>query len=182
MFLGSMFSGKTDALIAEALRLERERGAAPVAAFKHVLDVQRYGADALVSHNGRRYPARAISAAAELRNIALGTRVLLDEVQFFDPRALATHVNALLLTGHDVYAAGLRADFRGALWPATTALLGLADEVRVLHARCAACGEPALHTRLVAPPPADAASNIVIGAAERYEPACRRCFVPAEGA
>ncbi|HZT90850.1 MAG TPA: hypothetical protein VFA05_02325 [Gaiellaceae bacterium] len=176
VYVGPMFSGKTDALI-DGYARARERGLS-VVAYKAAADT-RDGRDRIVSHSGRAIPAQAVGSAAEVVAGPAPAAVFVDEVQFFGEE-IADVVRTLRAAGTEVTAAGLDYDFRRVAFEATALLVADASRATVLSAVCARCGEPAPFTqRLVRGVPAPAsAPRFVVGGAELYEPRCARCWVP----
>jgi thymidine kinase len=171
LIVGPMFSGKTDELIRRLAAADA--AGLRVATAKPSVDSADPGW--LVSLSGARRPAVAASSAAELLDLAAGCEVLgVDEIQFF--AAEVADVVGMLSRELRVVAAGLDLDFRGEPFAPTPALAGLADDVTVLHATCAVCGEPATRSqRLLDGRPAPRDAPIVqIGGSELYEPRCAR--------
>ena len=80
--------------------------------------------------------------------------------------------------GCEVTLAGLDQDFRRSPFGPMAALMAAADEVVKLRAICMKCGAPASHTyRSVNGKPAHEDDPIIlIGASEKYEARCRRCY------
>jgi thymidine kinase len=173
---GSMFAGKSEELIRRARRaLYAKR---KVQVFKPVID-SRYDAAMVVTHMGVRHDATAVSNVAELREAIEPTTdvVVIEEVQFFEPRITAFCVE-LADAGKEVICAGLDQDFRRVPFGPMPELLAAADEVVKLRAICMKCGAPASHTqRIVDGRPAHIEDPIIlIGATESYEARCRHCF------
>ncbi len=101
--------------------------------------------------------------------------VFLDEAHFMTPHHVWQLARAVDDLGVPVMTYGLRVDFRGRLFPASAALLALADEMREVRTICH-CGKKA--TMVVRK---NAAGNvlttgdqIVVGGNEQYVPLCRR--------
>jgi len=171
---GSMFSGKTEELIrrVKRARLAKQR----VLLFKPRID-NRYDDVKVVSHEGLKAEATAVSSSSELEKIvAQGETahvVGIDEAQFFDEGVVAT-AERLANSGHRVICAGLDQDFRGQPFGPMAALMSIAEYVTKLHAVCTRCGAAACRSqRLVGNE-----GQLFVGGAAAYEPRCRRCFVP----
>ncbi|MCS6799806.1 MAG: thymidine kinase [Myxococcota bacterium] len=169
---GPMFSGKTEELIRRLrrARIARQR----VQIFKPRID-GRYHASRVVSHSEQSIDAEPVADSAELlRCVALETRVVgIDEAQFFDA-GLVEVCERLAAVGIRVIVAGLDQDYLGRPFEPMPALLAVAESVTKTLAICARCGAPAGRSqRLVV-----STDRIAIGAAESYEPRCRRCHVP----
>jgi len=178
---GVMFSGKSEELMRRVRRavLARKR----VQVFKSSLD-NRYGIDAIASHDGGRIQAEPIQSALELmEKVRPDTEVVaVDEVQFLDDD-IVDAANALADRGVRVILAGTDMDFRGRPFGPIPALLAIAEKVDKLHAICVRCGELATRNqRLINGKPAPAEGpTIQVGGLESYEARCRRCHeVPSE--
>jgi thymidine kinase len=173
---GSMFAGKSEELI----RLARRAlyAGRKVQVFKPKVD-DRYSARSVVTHEGVRHEAIAVSGVSELRTLIDpdAETILIEESQFFD-QSLVPLVQALADQGKDVVLAGLDQDFRREPFGPMAALLCIADEVLKLRAICMNCGNPASHTyRTIEGKPARWDDpTILIGATESYEARCRNCF------
>ena len=168
--VGSMFSGKTQELI-RRLRLSsiaRQK----VQVFNSALDV-RYARDHIVSHDLTKTPSAAVSKARDiLAQVHADTQVVgIDEVQFFDDEIVEV-CEALADQGRRVIVAGLDQDFRGAPFPVTCRLMGVAEFVTKNLAICTLCGNPANRSQRLS----SGKKVIDVGAADKYEARCRRCF------
>lgn len=164
---GSMFSGKTEALIS---RLRRELYARqPVQVFKPRTD-NRYADDAVVSHTDLRLPSLAVDHAREiLLRLDPETSVVgIDECQFFDDDLVAV-AQLLADRGVRVICAGLDLDFRGEPFEPMPKLLAVAEYVTKKHAVCMVCGNPAHRSQRMT----SSESRVVIGADDAYEARCR---------
>jgi thymidine kinase len=168
--VGSMFSGKTQELI-RRLRLAsiaRQK----VQVFNSALDV-RYAKDHIVSHDLSKTPSIAVAKARDiLKRIAPDTQVVgVDEVQFFD-EGIVDVCEKLAGQGRRVIVAGLDQDFRGVPFPVTCRLMGVAEFVTKNLAICTVCGNPANRSQRLS----SGKKVIDVGAADKYEARCRRCF------
>jgi len=168
--VGSMFSGKTQELI-RRLRLA-EIARQKVQVFNSALDV-RYAKDHIVSHDRSRTPSVAVSKARDiLTRVASDTQVVgVDEVQFFD-EDIVDVCEKLADDGRRVIVAGLDQDFRGVPFPVTSRLMGVAEFVTKNLAICMVCGNPANRSQRLS----SGKKVIEVGAADKYEARCRRCF------
>ena len=167
-----MFSGKTEELIRRVKRalLARQR----VQAFKPRVD-DRYDASRIVSHEGVRVEAVAVSTSRSLEERVEGETqvVAIDEAQFFD-RGIVEVCERLANRGVRVIAAGLDQDYLGRPFPPMPELMAIAEEVTKVHAVCTVCGGPASRSqRLVTQ-----ATTVLVGGVESYEARCRACFEP----
>ncbi|HEX8921728.1 MAG TPA: thymidine kinase [Pyrinomonadaceae bacterium] len=169
---GSMFSGKSEELIR---RLRRARIARQkVQVFKPKIDV-RYSHDHIVSHSEMRHESSTVETAAEiLARVERGTEVVgIDEGQFFDNQ-LVEVANQLAQQGVRVIIAGLDQDYTGKPFEPMPQLLAIAEYITKTHAICVRCGQPANYSQRTF----DSEERVAVGAGDRYEARCRRCFVP----
>jgi len=180
---GSMFSGKTEELIRRVRRAHFARQR--VLLFKPRID-NRYDDVKVVSHEGLKAEATAVSNSAELAAMVedvtrrangnegeLAHVIGIDEAQFFDEGIIGV-AERLANAGMRVICAGLDQDFRGQPFGPMAALMSIAEFVTKLHAVCTRCGAAACRSqRLVG-----TEGQLFVGGAADYEPRCRRCFVP----
>jgi thymidine kinase len=168
-----MFSGKTEELIRRVRRAQIARQEVQV--FKPTID-DRYGVEAITSHNGVHTEAIAVTEAKDIIGLVNpGTTVVaIDEVQFFDWQ-IAPVVNRLAERGVRVIVSGLDMDFRGEPFGPMPLLMAEAEQVDKLHAICMVCGQPATRTqRLIDGEPASYSDPVIlVGAREVYEARCR---------
>lgn len=173
--VGPMFSGKSEELIRRINRAKIAKQKVQV--FKHGID-DRYAADHVVSHNGKRTEAAKVMTSAEIyKSIEADTFVVaIDEVQFFDAGIVDLCIR-LADEGRRVIAAGLDQDFKGEPFGPTPALMSAAEFVDKIQAICIKCGNPATRTqRLINGNPASYHDPIIlVGATESYEARCRKC-------
>ena len=166
---GSMFSGKTEALIR---RLKRVRIAnLKVEIFKPAVDT-RYDEGSITSHDENKSMSTPIENSQQILLLAQEVDVVgIDEAQFFDEE-LPNVCNILANRGVRVIVAGLDMDFKGKPFGPMPALMAIAESVTKVHAVCVKCGNPALYSyRLVANP-----DTVLLGEKESYEPRCRVCY------
>jgi thymidine kinase len=174
LICGPMFSGKSEELIR---RLKRARIARqPLQCFKPRID-DRYHGSKIVSHSEHSIEAVAVSGSADIvRLVEPETRVVgIDEVQFFDA-GIVEVVERLAGSGVRVVIAGLDQDYMGRPFEPVPHLLCLAEYVTKTLAICTRCGQPAGRSQRMK---ADA-DRVLVGAADAYEPRCRRCHTPRE--
>ncbi len=166
-----MFAGKT-ALLIERLRFAVAAGRR-VIAVKHALDA-RYASDCLATHDGRRFPARAVDAPGALVRLADGVDVVgVDEAQFFGV-GLVEVVERLRRRGRDVFVAGIDHDAWGQDFPPLPLLARAADEDVVRTVPCTRCGRPARFSERVTP----VVGDDMVGGPADYHPRCAACFRP----
>jgi thymidine kinase len=169
---GPMFSGKSEELIRRLRRAEIAQQRVQI--FKPLID-NRYAENEIVSHSGLGIRSELVRTAAEvLERVEPRTEVVgIDEAQFLGAE-LPDVAQKLADWGKRVIVAGLDTDYLGRPFEPMPRLLAIAEEITKLLAICVRCGNPAVHTqRLVA-----SDELIVVGAADKYEARCRRCFEP----
>ncbi len=172
VIVGSMFSGKSEELIR---RLNRARIARQkVQVFKPSID-ERYSVEEIASHSGQKHISKPVTTAAELMlQIEEDTQVVgIDEGQFFDME-LVTVVNDLANSGMRVIIAGLDQDYTGKPFEPMPQLLSTAEYITKIHAICVKCGSTANFTQRTV----ESEERVEVGASDKYEARCRKCFVP----
>jgi len=169
---GSMFSGKSEELIRRLRRAKIARQKVQV--FKPELD-SRFSESNIVSHSEMRHESANIRAAAEvLAKVEPDTEVVgIDEGQFFD-NDLVNVANELARRGVRVIIAGLDQDYTGKPWEPMPQLLAIAEYITKTHAICMKCGQPANYSQRTF----ESVERVAVGASDKYEARCRRCFVP----
>jgi thymidine kinase len=172
VIVGSMFSGKSEELIR---RLNRARIARQkVQVFKPTIDV-RYTAEEIASHSGLKHLSRPVSTTAEMMShVEDDTQVVgIDEGQFFDMEIVEA-VNRLAREGRRVIIAGLDQDYTGKPFEPMPQLLSVAEFITKTHAICVKCGGTANYSQRTV----ESQERVEVGASDKYEARCRRCFVP----
>ena len=172
VIVGSMFSGKSEELIR---RLNRARIARQkVQVFKPTIDA-RYSIEEIASHSGQKHESTPVSSAAELmKNVREDTQVIgIDEGQFFDMEIIAV-VNQLANSGKRVIVAGLDQDYTGKPFEPMPQLLSVAEFITKTHAICVKCGSTANYSQRTV----ESEERVEVGASDKYEARCRKCFIP----
>jgi thymidine kinase len=172
VIVGSMFSGKSEELIR---RLNRARIARQkVQVFKPTIDV-RYTAEEIASHSGLKHLSRPVSTTAEMMShVEDDTQVIgIDEGQFFDMEIVEA-VNRLAREGKRVIIAGLDQDYTGKPFEPMPQLLSVAEFITKTHAICVKCGGTANYSQRTV----ESQERVEVGASDKYEARCRKCFVP----
>lgn len=172
VIVGSMFSGKSEELIR---RLNRARIARQkVQVFKPKIDA-RYSREEIASHSGQTHTSLPVTTAAELlAEIEHDTQVVgIDEGQFFDME-LVEAVNRLAAEGKRVIVAGLDQDYTGRPFEPMPQLLCVAEFITKTHAICVKCGSTANYSQRTV----ESDARVEVGAADKYEARCRKCFIP----
>ena len=183
-YYASMNAGKSTTLLQAAFNY-RERGMAPML---WTADFDRRGGEqAIASRIGlgaeaHRFAAdtdfwEAIAGAADAGDVAC---VLVDEAQWLTPEQVWQLARVADEANIPVVCYGLRTDFRGALFPGSGALLGIADALIELKAICH-CGRKAtMNLRIDANGSAvREGAQVEVGGNDRYVALCRRHFVAA---
>jgi thymidine kinase len=172
VIVGSMFSGKSEELIR---RLNRARIARQkVQVFKPKIDA-RYSVEEIASHSGQKHLSRPVTTSEELMSqIDPETQVVgIDEGQFFDSGLVAV-VNELADSGKRVIVAGLDQDYTGKPFEPMPQLLSIAEFITKTHAICVKCGSTANYSQRTV----ESDERVEVGASDKYEARCRKCFVP----
>ncbi len=137
---GSMFSGKTEELLRRLRRAEI--AGQEVAVFTPAID-ERYGDEAIGSHDGRSWDAIAIDPETDLERIFAecnGEQVVaFDEANFFSD-SLVDVCEALASDGRRVIVSGTDQTYRGEPFEPLPHLIAVAEYVEKFRAICAVCG------------------------------------------
>lgn len=172
VIVGSMFSGKSEELIR---RLNRARIARQkVQVFKPKIDA-RFSIEEIASHSGQKHDSKPVTSAAELMaEVEEDTQVIgIDEGQFFDMEIIEV-VNHLAAEGKRVIIAGLDQDYTGKPFEPMPQLLSIAEFITKTHAICVKCGSTANYSQRTV----ESEERVEVGASDKYEARCRKCFVP----
>jgi len=167
---GSMFSGKTQELIRrlKLCLIAKQK----VQIFNSYLDT-RYLKQHIVSHDKNMLKAIPIKNAKEiLAKLEDDTEVIgIDEAHFFD-ESIVDVCNKLANMGKRVIVAGLDMDWKGEPFIHMAKLMAIAEYVTKNLAICMVCGNPAHYSQKLV----EGRSRIEVGAADKYEARCRKCF------
>ncbi len=167
---GSMFSGKTEELIR---RIKRSQIAKQnIKVFKPAID-NRYSDNKVVSHDDKILHSIVIENPEEiLQEMDEKTDVVgIDEAQFFD-NSIVDVARKLANMGIRVIVAGLDMDYKGNPFGPMPELMAIAEFVTKVHAICVRCGSLANYSHRKT----DSENLVLLGAGEKYEPLCRKCF------
>ena len=172
VIVGSMFSGKSEELIRRLRRAQIARQKVQV--FKPKID-DRYSIEQIASHSGMTHVSKPVMTAAELlEQMEDDTQVVgIDEGQFFD-MAIVETVNDLANLGKRVIIAGLDQDYMGRPFEPMPQLLSIAEFITKTHAICVKCGSTANYSQRTS----ESKERVEVGASDKYEARCRKCFVP----
>lgn len=177
---GAMNAGKTiQALTVRYNYLERHQR---VFLLKPSVDV-REGGQVVRSRIGLEAPVDALirpeddlgAAFARLKaEKGMPDCLLVDEAQFLTRAQVEQLCEIADRTGVPVMAFGLRADFRGELFPGSAALMALADRIEEIKTICW-CGRKAImNARVVGGVVVMEGPQVLIGGNEAYTSLCRR--------
>ncbi len=112
--------------------------------------------------------------AVLVRDKGVPNCILVDEAQFLTRRQVEQLCDLSDRTGIPVMAFGLRADFRGELFPGSAALLALADRIEELKTICW-CGKKAtMNARILDGNVIMDGPQVLIGGNESYTALCRK--------
>ena len=172
VIVGSMFSGKSEELIRRLRRAKIARQKVQV--FKPQIDV-RYSISEIVSHSEMRHDSSTVAKAREiLALVEPETEVVgIDEGQFFDAEIVSV-VTTLANSGKRVIIAGLDTDYTGKPFEPMPQLLAIAEFITKTHAICVMCGRTANYSQRTF----QSEAQVEVGAGDKYEARCRKCFVP----
>ena len=145
-----------------------------VQVFKPKIDA-RYSLEEIASHSGRKHMSKPVDSAAELlAQVHEEPHVVgIDEGQFFDMEIIRA-VNLLAEQGKRVIVAGLDQDYTGKPFEPMPQLLSVAEFITKTHAICVVCGSTANYSQRTV----ESEARVEVGAADKYEARCRKCFVP----
>lgn len=174
----AMNAGKTTQLLQVKYNYE-ERGQT-VILFKPVID-NRENTTKIRSRIGLEAEAVLIDSETDLlQTVRLELQhhpihcVLIDEAQFLSRQQVLQLCSVVDDLNIAVIAYGLRADFKGDLFPGSEALLAFSDSIEELKTICW-CGKKAImNTRLVNGKPVYEGEQIFIGGNESYISLCRK--------
>lgn len=169
---GSMFSGKSDALISKVKRAVIAKKNVQV--FKPLID-DRYSEESVVTHDGREIPCTVVKHSIEVfRNVNPDTDLIaIDEVQFFDKEIIA-YINVLRRDyGIDVVVAGLDMWANGKPVPITSHLAAIARNVTKHHAVCVDTGKEAYISYCLV----EKEDDVLVGGNDKYIPLSEEAYL-----
>ncbi|KAL0400312.1 UNVERIFIED_CONTAM: Thymidine kinase [Sesamum radiatum] len=179
VIVGPMFAGKTTALLRRVMA-EADTGRT-VAMIKSSKDT-RYAADAVVTHDGTKFPCWPLSDLLSFKH-KLGADAYhkldvigIDEAQFFGD-LYDFCCEAADLDGKTVVVAGLDGDYLRRSFGSVLNVIPLADTITKLTARCELCGRRAFFTLRKT----EATQTELIGGADVYMPVCRQHYTNGQG-
>lgn len=174
---GTMGSAKTLNLLAVAHNYKQQGKS--VLLLKPQMDI-RFNAAKITSRAGLEAEADILVSSAinlfdlDFENINC---ILVDEVQFFDPKHIQDLRDIALLKDIPVICYGLRTDFKSKLFPGSQRLMELADSIEEIKATCFFCHKKStMNLRHVDGKAAIDGPSIQLGAEESYFPVCYKCY------
>jgi thymidine kinase len=172
VYTGTMFSGKTDALLAALRRYQIAKK--NIILFKPVLD-DRYAEEEVVTHDGNSMTAIPVKTISDILDyIDDSVDVIgIDEIQFFNIEETMEVVDALLWKNFPVLVAGLDMDYKGRPFGAIPYLMAKAEDVFKFKAVCTECGEDSSFEYRK-----DTGDNnlVKLGGSDAYDSLCRSCL------
>lgn len=184
IFIGPMFSGKTQSLISSLNKL-KYTGTSSICV-KYPSDI-RYSKDkdSIVNFDSHSFSCKVITTdniSGSMDALLENDNIVIDEGQFFVD--LVDSVIALNRQGKNIIIGYLNLDFQGKPFP-NNAILLHADRVVKLSSVCVECKGEANYSHLKKHSSLErqrqvsfAEDRIMIGSNELYEPRCIRCFPP----
>lgn len=167
---GPMFSGKSEELLRRIHRVDL--ASQPYLLIKPSID-NRYSADEVVSHAGRKGKCVLVESAEDILSYPLLPTVGIDEAQFLSGD-LVRVAEELAQRGSRVILAFLDTDSTGKPFGKMGDLLAVSDEVLKLKAVCMVCGADASKSQRLL----SIATQVSVGGADQYEARCRSCWTP----
>ena len=173
LYIGSMFSGKSSAVIA-ALRRKAVVGIHTMC-ITHSADT-RYAENSIASHNGESYPATAVSELMPLLKsdeFSTSNYVIIEEANFF-PDLKQFVLRAVETLGKNVLCVGLDGDYERKPFGQLLDLIPYADDIKKFKALCSICkdGTEACFTDRIS----EATDQLVVGGTDKYQALCRLHF------
>lgn len=175
VFSGTMFSGKTSALVNYLRRSSIARK--KVILFKHSID-KRYSMKDVYTHSGDRFEALPINNINDILDVIRNDDSIdvigIDEIQFFDAEDTMEVINKLVNDyNKEVVVAGLDMDYKGRPFGVTPFLLSIADDVKKFKAVCKECGNDSIFEYRIEN---DSDDVVQVGGADSYISLCRSCW------
>ena len=187
VIVGSMCSGKTEALIAAASKFLIANPDL-IGIFKPCIDTRVLANNEkdpsiyITSRNGSSIKCIAVTDVAAMKKIVMEKKyavIAIDEAQFLNKEELMAFVHEMLGFGKKIIISGLDLDFRSETFGAMGDLLALADEVIKLTAICTECGSDTycITQRVIDGKPAHYNDPIIMVGDIEYKPRCRSCHI-----
>jgi thymidine kinase len=181
---GAMNSGKSDTLIKTAYNYEERE--LRVIVVKPSIDTK--GDQLIVARGGHKRAVDVLaSPATDLRQAiakisAKSGRInciLVDEAQFLAPEQVSQLYQVAKLDGVSVIAFGLRADFRGQMFPGSKRLLEVADNIEKLPTMCRCGSQAEFNTRKIGDKYVFDGDQVAIDGEDTvtYDSLCGNCYI-----
>lgn len=175
---GTVGSAKTMNLIAVAHNYQQQNK--KVVLVKPALD-DRFGKDHIRSRAGLEKQADVLLARdqrIDRAGLAGTSCILVDEVQFLDPAQIDDLRDIATRLDIPVICYGLRTDFSTRLFPGSRRVLELADSIEEVKNTCAFCNRKGIFNLRLRDGKASLDGPVVeLGADDKYQPACPRCYL-----
>jgi len=183
LYIGPMFSGKSNALIEEYKRFSQITN--NIIVINHKLDSIRYSSEKITTHDGKEINAISLENLSDLNDNYLYQQadvVLIDEAQFFNDLYDFVYkqlFNNQINSRKYFIVSGLSSDFNMKPIGHIVSLIAIADEIVKLKAYCVYCrnGTLASFTSLKIPIEQSSKGNIIIGKSDTYAAVCRKHFL-----
>ena len=177
IWMGPMFSGKTEIIIEEHNKeldkLPYDESREKIVAYNYFKDT-RYGDNIISSHNGKLISSINIQTLSEIfkdDKFEKRTHIFINEAQFF-PDLKDTVISLVEEHNKHVAICGLDSDFKrekfGQIWD----LIPYADKVTKLYGKCNNCDNKSLFTHRIS----CEKQQEVVGN-NNYIPLCRSCYI-----
>lgn len=175
---GSMYAGKTTELIRRVRNFVLAKRTAAV--FQPNI-ARRFSEDEVImSHDGVRFEAIHTDNPLEIlwyAEMHKPSVIAIDEAQFYDA-SLVDVVQDLANRGHYIILAGLSQTSEGTAFGIMPQILTIADNITSVYGVCVVCGEPATKPFALRAKK----EQVSIGAGDKYEARCRKCWVDGRAA
>lgn len=184
ILFGSMFSGKSSALIRKLSQLSGPPLYLSVLYINHAIDIRAEtdfsSHSPLLKGQKLQYDTIKTDSITSLNELAKGYDVIgIDETQFFDADIKDFVLELVEKHNKYVIVAGLDGDYRRNKFGHILDLIPFADNVTKLHAYCKPCAEErkTLVTALFTHYKSKSDSNVIIGDDSIYQAVCRKCYL-----
>jgi thymidine kinase len=177
---GTMNSGKSLDLLKVCYNYE-ENNLTPII-FTSIID-DRYGTNLIKSRTGLQREAISIKSGDNIFDYVykLDTKpdvILIDEVQFLDKEHIYQLSEIVDLLNIPVICYGLRGDFKGEPFLASSILMTIADTLEEIKTICSVCKtkKSIMNAKFKNDKLVTTGKQIDIGGNDKYKPLCRKCY------
>lgn len=177
---GTMNSGKSLDLL-KVYHNYIENNLRPII-FTSKLD-DRYGQNIVKSRIGAQENAISIAPTTDIYSIIINQQtkldvILIDEVQFLDKKHIYQLADIVDNLNIPVICYGLRGDFKGEPFVASSILMTIADTLEEIKTLCSHCKikKSVINARFKNDTLITEGEQIDIGGNEKYKPLCRKCY------